>query len=178
MTDPSTALTSFQQALLGGEIELQRGALDPNLYVYSDNPEGVARLTYVRLDGKTVTAFASFVICDPIDGTPCFQLGYAVPEAYRNRGHAKDVVTAAIAEMRHGFKRAGIPAFHVEAIVGADNAASLRVAEQTISTSPTAITDQFSGVPAFQYVRQIAQAATDWRFKKPAGLRLSHSGTR
>jgi hypothetical protein len=63
--------------------------------------------------------------------------------------------------MRHGFKRAGIPAFHVEAIVGANNTASLRVAEQTISTSPTAITDQFSGVPAFQYVRKIAQAAAD-----------------
>ena len=43
----------------------------------------------------------------------------------------------------------------MEAIVGADNKASQRVAEQFISETPVAMTDQISGLPAFQYVRRI-----------------------
>ena len=59
MTDPLNALQSFQQALLRGEIQPQRGVLDKNIYVYVDQPEGETRFTYVRLEGKTVTAFVS-----------------------------------------------------------------------------------------------------------------------
>jgi hypothetical protein len=33
MTDPTDALVSFQQALLDGEIRLQRGELDPDIFV-------------------------------------------------------------------------------------------------------------------------------------------------
>jgi hypothetical protein len=47
--------------------------------------------------------------------------------------------------------------FYVEAIVGADNKSSQRVAEQVISDMPVAMTDQISGLPAFQYVRKIEQ---------------------
>jgi hypothetical protein len=36
MTDPFDALTSFQQALANGEIDLQAGELDPDLFVYVD----------------------------------------------------------------------------------------------------------------------------------------------
>jgi len=155
MTDPSTALQSFQEALLNDKIELQRGTLDKDLYIYVDEPqEGHRRFTYVRLESKTVTAFVEFASCDPIKGKPCFAIGYAVPEAYRNQGRAKETVGAAILEMRHGFGRIGM-VFYVEAIVGADNKFSQRVAEKLISDTPETMTDEISGLPAFRYVLKV-----------------------
>ena len=101
-----------------------------------------------------MTALVVFALCEPIEGTPCFNIGYAVPEAYRNQGRAKEAISAAISEMQHGFGRLG-HLFYVEAIVGADNKPSQRVAEQVIAETPVASTDQISGLPAFQYVRRI-----------------------
>ncbi len=155
MTDPTDALTSFQEVLLVGRIDLQRCVIDTELYVHVDRPNGMPRLSYVRLEGKTVTTFVNFVSCDPIDGTPCFQIGYAVPERYRGQGRAKDTVSAAIAEMQAGLGRNGISNFYVEAIVGVDNLASRRVAEQAISPTASAITDEVSGQPALQFLREI-----------------------
>jgi RimJ/RimL family protein N-acetyltransferase len=109
----------------------------------------------VTLQNRTVTALVIFVISDPIDGTPYFQIGYAVPEAYRNQGRAKKAVSAASAELEHGLSRNRVATFHVEAIIGADNKASQKVAEETLSMTPVAVTDEVSGVPAFQYVRKI-----------------------
>jgi hypothetical protein len=157
MTDPLNALQSFQQALLRGGIQLQRGVLDRDLYVHVDKPNGETRFTYARLEARAVTAFVEFVSWEPIEGTPCFNIGYAVPEAYRNQGRAKEVIRAAISEMQHGFGRHGLSVFYVEAIVGANNKPSQRVAEQVISDTPVAVTDQISGLPAFQYVRRIEQ---------------------
>lgn len=155
MTDPTNALQSFQQALLHGGIQLQPGVLDKGIHVYFDRPKGGSRFTYVRLAGTTVTAFVEFASCEAIDGTPCFAVGYAVPEAYRNQGRAKDAIRAAISEMQHGLGRIGLSAFYVEAIVGTENKPSQRVAEQVISNTPVAVTDKVSGVPAYQYVRKV-----------------------
>ena len=157
MTDPSSALKSFQQELLRGGIPLKRGVLDQELYVHFDRPNGGSRFTYVRLEGRTVTAFVEFALCEPIEGTPRFCIGYAVPEAYRNQGRAKEAIRTAISEMQHGLGRIGLSVFYVEAIVGADNKSSQRVAEQAISDTPVAVTDQISGLPAFKYVRRIEQ---------------------
>jgi RimJ/RimL family protein N-acetyltransferase len=156
MTDPSDALASFQQVLPSGVLELQPCALDPKLFVHMDEPApGVTRLTYVRMAGQTVTAMALFTPCEAIEGRTCFAVGYAVPPAYRGQGRAKDVVTAALRELEKGFGRAGILPIYVEAIVGADNVASQRVASATISAESKSVTDSFSGVPALQYVRKI-----------------------
>jgi RimJ/RimL family protein N-acetyltransferase len=81
---------------------------------------------------------------------------FAVPEAYRNQGRAKEAISAAISELQHGFGRT-LPAFYVEAIVRADNKSSQSVAQQVISDTPVAVTDQLSGLPAFQYLRRIDQ---------------------
>jgi hypothetical protein len=62
--------------------------------------------------------------------------------------------------MQYGLGLQGIPAFYVEAIVGADNSASRRVAEQLISTTPEAMTDGLSGLPAFRYIRLIEKAGS------------------
>src|SRR5260370_21557881 len=150
MTDPSNALQSFQQILLTGKIRLEPGRLDTNLYSYVDEVDGTTRFTLVRVDGKTVTAFVVSAEDGTIEGKPCFAIGYAVPEAYRNQGRAKEIVRAALAEMQGAFRRL-YPEFYVVAIVGADNRFSQRVAELAISNAPVAVTDKISGLPAFQY---------------------------
>jgi hypothetical protein len=152
MTDPSDALRSFQQLFLTNGVKLRPGTLDSKLFLHVDEEDG--RFTYVRLDGQTVTAFVVFALSTPIEGTPCFAIGYAVPEAYRNQGRGKDAVGAALAEMQHGFGRIW-PLFYVEAIVGTDNEPSKRIAEKAISNTPVAVTDQASGLPALQYLRRM-----------------------
>jgi hypothetical protein len=154
MTDPTDALLSFQQAIREGAIQLRRGELDRELFFHLDHPNGHARFTYVRLERQTVTAFVNMTVADPIDGTPCLQIGVAVPVKYRRQGRAKNAIEAAIAELKHGFARNKISTFYVEAIVGADNEASKHVAAATISPTPIAITDEFSGLPALQYLRK------------------------
>ena len=149
-------LESFQRALKAGLItNLQRGTLDPKIYVHRDEPNGSPRFTYVRLEGKTVTALVMLVPVEPLEDLPCFQIGYAVPSAHRKQGRAQSAIAAAIAELQAGLGRNGIPAFYVEAVVGADNEASRWVAEKVISASPKSITDQFSGEPALHYVMRV-----------------------
>jgi len=154
MTDPSNALHSFQEALLRRGMQLQRGAVHPELYLNTEDANGQPRFTYVTLEKTTVTAFVNLVLCAPIEGTPCFQVGYAVPEAYRRQGRAKIVLRMAIAELQHGFSGLG-PALYVEAIVGVDNVPSQRVAEQAISATAVAMTDGVSGLPALRYLRKL-----------------------
>ena len=155
MVNPYDGLTSFQQALLDGQIRVQQGAVDPTLFVHLDHPNGETRITYVTLRHQTVTAFVTLLPAEPVEGVPCFQIGYAVPERFRGKGNAKRLVTAAITELRQGLARNGIVSFYVEAVVGVDNEASKRVAAATISTTPVEGTDSFSGVPALQYLRNI-----------------------
>src|ERR1700690_62325 len=95
MTDPSNALVSFQKAFKLGRIKVRQCALDRSLYVHDDVGEGTPRSTYVTLKGKTVTALVILGLWKPIDGTPCFCIGYAVPEKYRNQGRAKKAVRTA-----------------------------------------------------------------------------------
>jgi Acetyltransferase (GNAT) domain len=153
MTDPLNALVCFQREFKLGRIRVRQCELDRSLYVYDDVAEGTPRSTYVTLEGKAVTALVILGLWEPIDETPCFCIGYAVPEKYRNQGRATKAVSAAIAELKHA-QPVNSP-FYVEAIVGADNKPSQRVAEQIISDKPIAMTDEISGLPAFRYVRKI-----------------------
>ncbi len=156
MTDPTDALVSFQAALLQGVIPVQPGAVDPNLYVHRDTPaDGVLRLSYVKLDGKTVTAFVVYVWGEPVDGVPCLQIGYAVPPEFRNQGLAKAAIRSSLEELKVGLGRNGVEKFYVEAVVGADNDVSNSVAYQVLSETRNTITDEFSGCPAFQYLKLV-----------------------
>ena len=153
MTDPHHALVSFQRAFKAGQIRLQKGDIDPDLYVHLDVPApGVYRFSYVRLDNGVVRAFATLVRVEPIEGLPCFQVGYAVPERFRGRGRATDVLSSAIAELQNGMARNGHKRIAIEAIVGIDNPASMKVAERVLGGAPKEVTDEFSGKPALQYV--------------------------
>jgi RimJ/RimL family protein N-acetyltransferase len=157
MTDPSVGMKSFQQALRRGTIGLHVAKTDPALFVHLDTPNGPPeiRYTYVRLKGKTVTALVIFAAEPPIKGKPHFSVGYAVPKAFQNQGRGKEIVAAGIADMRAGLSRNGFPEFYLDAIVGVDNPASRRIAEQLISDKPKAITEGHSGLPAFKYIRKI-----------------------
>jgi RimJ/RimL family protein N-acetyltransferase len=151
--DPSDALQSFQQALLMGDVQLQPGEIDTSIFVHADQPDGNPRLTYVSLSGKLVTAFVNFVLAGRVEGLPCFQIGYAVPEEGRCQGLGKRAVAAAIAEIAAGMGRHG--PFYIEAIVDRKNVASQRIAQATISSNPLEITDEISGQLAFQYLRKV-----------------------
>lgn len=154
LTDPYPALQSFQQAYAAGLIDLQRGRLDRNLYLHVDHPNGKPRFTYVRLTGQTVTSMVEFVVCEPVEGSPCFHVGYAVDPAHRRQGLAKQLLPAAIAELQSGFGAAGYPGFYVEAIVGLDNVASQKVAAAGITADTVDGTDHESGLPIYQYLKK------------------------
>jgi RimJ/RimL family protein N-acetyltransferase len=149
MTDPMNALLSFQQEFLVLKPKLKPARTDRNLYLYVDAPNGEIRVTFVRLEGKTVTALVSFAENDPIEGVHCYDIGYAVAEAYRNQGRAKEIVAAAIKELRGNGE-----AFYVNAIVKADNVVSQRVAAQVTSATAVPINESITGLPAFQYLRR------------------------
>jgi hypothetical protein len=70
------------------------------------------------------------------------------------------LVEAAIAELRNGLGRNGVPAFHIEAIVGTDNLASQHVAAQTLSRGAAPGINQYSGNPILQYVRKVNTVGT------------------
>jgi hypothetical protein len=155
--DPQDILDSFQHFLSQGHIWLQPSALDKDLHVHTDNPNGGARVTYVRLESKAVSAFFCFGPDASLDGTPCFNIVFATPPAFRGHGRAKDIVRAALAEMGNGFGRRGVASFYVQAIIGADNKAAQAVAAETLSDSPTPVTDDATGEPALRYLRKLGR---------------------
>ncbi|TNC06259.1 GNAT family N-acetyltransferase [Methylobacterium terricola] len=159
MVDPTDGLTSFQEMFKRKIIDVKPCSTDRKLFLHGDQPApGVMRLSYVRLQGRTVTAFVSFTPAEFIEGRPCFQAGVAVPQTHRGQGRAKEIVRAAIAEMRAGFSRAGIAPFWIEAIIHANNIASQRVAEATISPNRINVVDGNSGDNAFQYLMKVEKS--------------------
>lgn len=155
MTDPSDALASFQQMLPRGILPMQGAQFDPTVRVMMDEPAPrVVRFTYVRTLGQRATEMALLVTCEPIEGRPCFALGYAVEPDYRGQGRAKSIVTAALAELEAGMRRAGALPIYVEAVVGDDNHASLKVAN-TIFGEGEPITDSVSGLPALRFLKKL-----------------------
>lgn len=125
--------------------------LDPSLSVLVDHPGGRPRFIYLTIEGGLVTGLAILAMVDVVAGEPCFQLGVAIPHDYRGQGRAKNIVRAALAELRHGFAKNNLSAIHVEAVVGVDNIPSQRVVAACLLVDPLAITDQVSGLPALHY---------------------------
>ncbi|HDS1721730.1 N-acetyltransferase [Pseudomonas putida] len=154
LTDPMDALVSLQQAVRRGFPTDPTGQ-GKDIRVVHDNPNGIPRYTYARIEHGRVKAIAILHVHAPIDGIACFALGYAVPEAYRNRGWAKQIVEAGIQELSAGLGRHGVEQFYVEAVVGQDNIASQRVANAVVSSEHTEGTDSESGLPVFSYTRLV-----------------------
>lgn len=155
MTDPHNALLGFQAALSEQAIAPQPGELHSDLLVLMDQPQGTHRLTYALQKEGSVVALASFVASDPMNGQPCFNIGYAVDASYRSRGYGKEVLGKAFEEMTNGFRRAGVLHLHVEALVSPANEHSKRLATSLIADAPRECTDAVSGLPALHYTRQL-----------------------
>jgi GNAT superfamily N-acetyltransferase len=170
MTDPHDGLVSFQEAHTAGLTDINKGILDPDLFVHMDVAGGEPRMTYVRIKKGTITAFVVFARAEPVEGLACFQVGVAVPKKYRNKGLAKETMEAAIRDLATGFGRAGLPPFYVEAIVSVDNEPSKRVSAAVLSKKPTPVTDGPSGEPALQYLRKVE---TTNKVDRPRKARLS-----
>ena len=153
MTDPSDALPLFQSALLADQIPLRPGSIDRQLFAAPDEVNGKFRMSYLRLQGKVITALVQYVAIEPIDGLPCFHLGYAVPEQYRRQGIARGAVLAAFSEMENGYSRSWPRRFFVEAVISPDNTGSKKVAEALFRSPPESITDSVSGKLALRYLR-------------------------
>ncbi len=147
--DPMDALNMFQRDL--DRLELTPSEIDPDLFIHLDQPGGYARMTFVTLRDRTVTAMAVLFAADPTDGVLRFQGFFAVPEVYRNQGRAKDILRAALRHMAYGFARAKVDAIRVEVIVDPGNIGAQRVAAAAICPIPERITDEVSGLPILRY---------------------------
>jgi hypothetical protein len=153
MTDPMDALVYLQEALDAGTVQMRSSDIHPDLKVLVDHPLGELRLTYASIADGIVQSIALFLMVDPLDGVPCFALGWAVIESMRGRGLATETMVKAMEELQKGLKRNGIHKFYVEAIVARSNVASNRLASRLVSDSPTTGTDAISGVPIFKYLK-------------------------
>lgn len=156
MTDPMDALSGLQTALLAGVVRLSPCELSDDIHVLLDHPNGRPRFTFARMAGSQVQAIALFVLTEPVEGLPCFQVGYAVIESMRGKGLGSNSLQQGIEELRQGLSRTPMKEFFLEAVVSADNEPSKKIAERLISSRPESCIDIHSGVPAYQYLRRIA----------------------
>lgn len=155
MADPMNALASLQVAIDKGIVQLQPCSIHSDLKVLADQPTGKLRLTYANISNGKVLAISLFAFTAPIDGVPCFNVGYAVVESMRNKGLAADILAKSIEELRNGFMRNGAKKIYLEAVVAVSNTPSNKVAKKVLSDTPTQCTDAYSGQPALQYIRLI-----------------------
>jgi GNAT superfamily N-acetyltransferase len=155
MTDPMNALTGLQTAINARTVRLTPCDLHSEIQMLFDEPNGKPRFTYAQVQAGAVQAIMSFVLVEPVQGVPCFQMGYAVIETMRGQGIGARIVEHAIDELRHGLGRTPAKEFYLEAVVSDSNVASNKIARRLISHSPKSCSDCFSGEPAHQYLRRI-----------------------
>ncbi len=155
MTDPMNALEQLQIALDKGVVQLTPCEIHKELGVIADQPNGTPRFTYALMKKGKVQGVSLFALAEPIEGLPCFNIGYAVIENVRGKGIASELVRKGIDKLRNGFKRNGIAEFYIEAVVSVTNEPSNRLASKLISDTPKSGSDCFSGEESFQYVRKV-----------------------
>ena len=154
MTNPMDALNSLQTAVNNG-ISLTQCELNPNIKLLVDAPEGTQRLSYTLIENGVVKSLAILAPEAPIDNIPCFGIGYAVLQKYKNNGLAGDIITKAIAELKNGLGKNGIKKFYIEAIVAANNLPSQKVAARVISKIKNEVIDEDSGTKSYQYLKLV-----------------------
>lgn len=154
LPDVLNTLKLFEESLANG-MPVQPGALDLSLLVWADEPNGKIRMSYAYVAGAKVVAFVQFIAIGIHEGVPLFHAGWAVAEAYQGQGRARDIVLAALKEMRHGYRRAGLPSFYVEAAVALDNIASQKVAEKVLLAPLSTQADDITDEPILHYRRRI-----------------------
>jgi hypothetical protein len=155
MTDPMDALTLFQKSFEQGLIPVQQGRIDPSLLFALDEPNGLQRFNYMRVQDRTLTALVMFAHSRMEERHPVFNIGYAVPESHRGRGIAKSALVAGLAELSAGLASAGIPLIYLEAVIDINHVISQSVARSIFVAPPLEIMDSFSGLPALHYLERL-----------------------
>lgn len=155
MTDPMNALKELQKALVNNWVKLTPCDIHKEISVIADQPNGVVRFTYAIVENGKVQAVSLFALTDPVEGLPCFNVGYAVLVNMRDKGIGTEILRKSIEEIYKGFARNGHREFYIEAVVGVENHASNSMAKKLISESPSRGQDHFSGEEAFQYLRKL-----------------------
>jgi hypothetical protein len=149
------ALVQLQSALDGRIIQLRQCAIHKDVSLFVDQPGGLPRFTYAKVEHGKVQSISLLVNVEPIEGVLSFQMGWATLDPLRGRGLAREVITKSIDELRNGLKRNGHDKFYLEAIVSINNEPSNKLARKLVSQSPISCTDAFSREPALQYLRLI-----------------------
>lgn len=155
MTDPMNALRELQKALDNNWVQLTPCDIHKEISVIVDQPNGVVRVTYALVKNGTVRAVSLFALTEPVEGLPCFNVGYAVLEEARGKGIGTEIVRKGIEEIYRGFARNGHKEFYIEAVVGLENHASNSIAKKLISNTPARGQEHFSDEEAFQYLRKL-----------------------
>ncbi|WP_145181925.1 GNAT family N-acetyltransferase [Pseudomonas sp. URMO17WK12:I11] len=161
MSDPHIGMVSFQKALDNRELSLGPVRNHQDLYSHIDQPApDTIRLTYVRLnpDRSTVQSFVSCVMNGYVKGFPCVSVGYAVPEALRNQGHAKQILADVVKDQVYQAGQNGIRELYVEAIIDIRNIASQRVADSILTGSRDHLNEEASGRPAVRFTARFDTA--------------------
>ena len=149
------SLRLLQQAIDKQIVEFQRCEIFPDIAVHFDKPNDVPRFTYANLKNGVAQSIALFVMVEPVEGTHCFQMGWATAETMRRKGLATDVVSKAVEELKNGMNRNGIDRFYIEAIISESNIESQRLAARIFTDAPQPCTDSLSGEKALQYLRLV-----------------------
>ena len=152
LVDPTDSLISFQYAFSNGLIKPSPCVVHPSMKVLLDDAEGTPRFTYAFFEGEKVKGVAVYIPGEPVEGKPCFGVGYAVADEYKMQGIGTRLLIASIEEMQYGFRNS-LNEFYVEAIVGVDNQASNKLAAKVLSDTPEPGTDSYSGQPINQYMK-------------------------
>ena len=146
---------TFEPALRKGLISVEPCLTDPALFLHEDEQDGHPRRTYVRFEGTKVTAMAMICPAPNYEGHRCFQVAYAVPEHLRRQGRAKEVLRATLKDFQAYVEDSGGRVYYIEAMIGAENLASQRVAEAVIVGRPIQTVEKHSGKPAVQYLMRV-----------------------
>lgn len=155
MVDPIIGLRALQDALDNNLVEMSPCELTSEIEVHFDRPNGEYRYSYAKIQNGIVQALVQFVVNEPLNGLPCFGIGYAVIEERRQKQLGTLVVSKSIDEMVNGLSKNGLSRFYFEAIIGRNNFASQHLAAKLISNDPRECVDSYSGEDAFAYTRLI-----------------------
>ena len=154
MTNPMNGLKSLQDQLNNG-IYLRPCELYSELKMYVDKQDGSHRFTYARVESGIIKSLTILIPAEPLNGKPCFSIGYATREEFQGNGLASEVVEKSINELKNGLQRNNIKEFYIEAVIGVENISSQKVANKIISNEREQIVDVVSGEDAYCYKRLV-----------------------
>ena len=151
MSDPMRGLLSLQEEISNNRIALLK-CKSSELHMFFDKPEGIPRFTYVKINEGEILSFCNFVLVEPIDKTPCFQIGYAVPEKFQNKGFGKEIAKLALIEfLTNMFRAFDSKSLYIESVISIDNLPSQKITDYILSTEPEQNIDPSSNEKMFCY---------------------------